>query len=126
MLGSRIAIPRTVTRRSTQSDAVSTLATADRYVVTPSDEFFFALEGRVLEANGRTWRIEVCGVHATPTDHWLQLHLRGPVSQGLTLRVPELDAAAVVEFVRDWLEGSLSTELEIAVTGRAYYPAVTS
>jgi hypothetical protein len=117
-----------VTRRSTRSDAVSTIAAADRYCITFSDEFFFALEGHSLIANGHAWRVEVCGIHsaAAPAQHWLQLQLKGPVAQALTLRVARLEVGYVLQVVRDWLEGSLPAALEASVTGRAYLPAFTS
>jgi alkylation response protein AidB-like acyl-CoA dehydrogenase len=57
---------------------------------------------------------------------WVQLHLRGRVSQGLTVRVARLDAREVLSLVHDWLEGLLPAALETAVTGRAYLPVLTS
>lgn len=100
--------------------------TADRYALTSSDELFFALDGRTVEADGDSWRIEVCGVHSTASRHWLQLQLCGPVAQGLTLRVERQDVPRVLGIVRDWLEGSLPAALESAVTGKAYQPVVTN
>lgn len=79
-----------------------------------------------MHATGDTWQIEVCGVHATPSQYWLQLHLRGPFSQGLTLRVPRLDVGYVLDLVREWLDGTLPAALEPSVTGRAYLPVLTN
>ncbi len=116
-----------VTRRTAQLDRMPARPlAADRYVLTATDEFFFALEGRTLEANSRTWTIEVCGVHSTGAQHWVQLQLCGPVAQEVTLRVPRLDAGEVVALVTRWLAGVLPAALESAVVGRAYLPAPTN
>jgi hypothetical protein len=125
-MGSGIAPSEAVVRRSAQLDAVSTLPTADRNTLTACDEFFFALDGQSFEANGETWTLDVCGVHAASRQQWVQLHLRGRVSQGLTVRVARLDAREVLSLVHDWLEGLLPAALETAVTGRAYLPVLTS
>jgi hypothetical protein len=114
-----------VTRRS-RFDNGSALAIAERCAITVSDEFFFALDGRDVAAHGERWRVEVCGIHSSTSQHWLQLQLRGPVTQGLTLRVPRLDFSEVLRTVEQWLEGSLPAAFETAVTGRAYLPALTN
>jgi hypothetical protein len=123
--GSGIALRRRVTRRS-RFDTGSALATAERCTITPADEFFFALEGRDVDANGERWSVEVYGIHSDASQHWLQLQLRGTVTQGLTLRVPRLDLSSVLQMVQQWLEGSLPAALETAVTGRAHLPALTN
>jgi hypothetical protein len=115
-----------VTRSSTRTDRRGALATADRNTLTASDEFFFMLEGCSLDANGDRWRIEVCGIHSSRSQHWLQLQLRGPITQSLTVRVPRLDVDYVLTLIRNWLEGSLPVVLESTVTGRAYLAAFTN
>src|SRR5712671_343389 len=54
--------------------------------VTAADELFFSLDGRLLSADDDEWRLEVCGVHSSGTDHWVQLNLHGLVGWGITLR----------------------------------------
>jgi hypothetical protein len=118
-----------VTRHFADSLGLQTLDDR-RNVVNPSDELFFALEGRTVESGGDTWRIEVCGVHSVVSadagnhDHWIQLNLCGPVECELTLRSACLDAAYVMSVVRDWLDDTVSSELEACLVGQCYAPAV--
>jgi hypothetical protein len=95
------------------------LKTPSRHVVSASDELFFALEGQAVNAGGDCWLIEVCGIHSADSRHWVQVQLRGPIVQGMTIRVPRLDAQQVVTVIRDWLEGLLPSALESAVTARS-------
>jgi len=120
-----IALLCVVTRR-TRFDNGSALAIAERFSITASDEFFFALEGRDVDASGERWRVGVCGIHSDGSQHWLQLQLQGSVTQDLTLRVPRFDLSEVLRTIQQWLEGSLPAALETAVTGRAYLPALTN
>jgi hypothetical protein len=120
-----IALLYVVTRR-TRFDNGSALAIAERFSITASDEFFFALEGRDVDASGERWRVEVCGIHSDGSQHWLQLQLQGSVTQHLTLRVPRFHLSEVLRTIQQWLEGSLPAALETAVTGRAYLPALTN
>lgn len=125
-LGAVIAATRTVPRKISNSGSIATLTPHDPYRITRSDELFFALEGRTLEAAGNRWRLEICGVHSADSQHWVQLNLRGAVSQGLTIRVRRLDARDVLTMVREWLEGVLPSSLESSVTGRSYLPVLTN
>ena len=75
--------------------------------VTDADEFFFNLDGRLLSEKDDEWRVEVCGVHTSGTEHWIQLNLRGLVAWGLTLRTDRLDAAGVLDKVQTWLHQTL-------------------
>jgi len=109
---------------SLASDTVQTSAEARRNLVNPSDELFFSLEGRAIESRGDTWRIEVCGVHSAAYCYWVQLNLRGPVQCELTLRTEQLDAAQIVDIVRDWLNDSMSSDVEPCLVGKAYKAAV--
>jgi hypothetical protein len=115
-------VPRNLTNRG----GAITFAPGDRNVITPSDELFFALEGRTVEAAGSDWRIEVCGVHSSDSQHWVQLQLRGPVNQGLTIRIPRLDTRYVLTMVCEWLEGLLPSALETSITGKSYLPLLTN
>jgi hypothetical protein len=115
-----------VPRKVSSSGSITLLTPQDPNRITRSDELFFALEGRTLEAAGDRWRLEVCGVHSADSQHWVQLHLRGRASQGLTIRVTRLDARDVLTMVREWLEGVLPSSLESSVTGRSYLPVLTN
>jgi hypothetical protein len=119
----RIAILSGVSRHPLGSSAVQTLD-ARRNLVNPSDELFFALEGRTVESQGDTWRIEICGVHSDGTHHWVQLNLNGPVQCGLTLRTERLESAHIVSMVRSWLDDSVPSDLETTLVGKLYAPAL--
>jgi hypothetical protein len=97
-----------------------------RHIVSASDELFFALEGETVEAQGDYWSIEVCGIHSAGSRHWVQLQLRGPSVQGITIRVSMLDAHQVVTVIREWLEGLLPSTLDSAVTASSYFAAPTN
>lgn len=75
--------------------------------VTDADEFFFNLDGRVLSEKDDEWRVEVCGVHTSGTEHWIQLNLRGLIAWGLTLRTDRLDATGVLDRIQTWLHQTL-------------------
>ena len=113
----------TVTRRFADTKGLQTLDDR-RNLVNPSDELFFALEGRTVDGGGDTWRIEVCGVHTVDAEHWIQLNLCGPVECELTLRSACLEAAHVMSVVRDWLDDTVPSELEPCLVGKTYAPAV--
>jgi hypothetical protein len=121
--GLRIAVLSCVSRSPLGSSAVQTLD-ARRNLVNPSDELFFALEGRTIESRGDRWRIEVCGVHSADAHHWVQLNLSGPVQCGLTLRTERLEALRVTEMVCDWLNDSVPSDLESSLVGKLYAPAL--
>jgi len=115
----------TVSRQVMNRSGVA-LETPHRHVITASDELFFALEGQTVEARGDCWLIEVCGIHSAGSRHWVQVQLRGPLVQGMTICVPRLDAHQVATVIREWLEGLLPSALESAVTARTYFAAPTN
>src|SRR5262249_14498255 len=121
VMGSGIALPSIVTRDFANPLGVLTLDER-RNLVNPSDELFFALEGRTIESSGDTWRIDVCGVHSVGDEHWIQLNLRGPVECELTLRADRLETAYVMALVRDWLDDRVPSELETCLVGKTYAP----
>jgi hypothetical protein len=122
--GLRIALFVVVSRHTIASESAAPANDARRNVVNPSDELFFSLEGRALESRGSLWRIEVCGVHSAALYHWIQLNLRGPMQCGLTLRADRLDAGHVVDVVQDWLDDSVSSDVEPCLVGKIYKPVV--
>jgi hypothetical protein len=71
--------------------------------VTAADELFFNLDGRILSTTDDEWRLEVCGVHTSGTEHWVQLHVHGTRECGLTLRTESLDAGDLLRRVDAWL-----------------------
>jgi hypothetical protein len=78
--------------------------------VTAADELFFSLDGRLLSADDDEWRLEVCGVHSSGTDHWVQLNLHGLVGWGITLRTDTLDASGILDRVSAWLHETMPAE----------------
>jgi len=121
-MGSGIALLSSVTRDFADPLGVLTLD-ARRNLVNPSDELFFALEGRTIESRGETWRLDVCGVHSVGDDHWIQLNLCGPVECELTLRSDRLETSYVMTLVRDWLDDRVPSELETCLVGKTYVAA---
>ena len=79
--------------------------------VTAADELFFNLDGRILSTTDDEWRVEVCGVHTSGIEHWVQLHVHGtrecgltiPTECSLTLRTERLDARGLLRRVDAWL-----------------------
>ena len=124
-MGAVIAARHSVARNASARGSVVAFAPRNRHAITSSDELFFSLEGRTVEAGGQCWQLEVCGVHSGSSQHWIQLQLRGPVLKGLTIRVPRLDTRRVLTIVCNWLEGSLPSDLERSVTGQTYLPVLT-
>jgi hypothetical protein len=72
-------------------------------VVTAADELFFNLDGRIVSTTDDEWRLEVCGVHTSGTQHWVQLNVHGVPGCGLTLRTESLDAGDLLRRVDAWL-----------------------
>jgi hypothetical protein len=87
--------------------------------ISPSDELFFLLEGQTVRSRGSNWRIQVCGVCSTDVDCWIQLSLSGPVICGVTLRTGFRDADTVLDLLRNWLDGSLPSDLEPCIVSQA-------
>ncbi|HEY7290948.1 MAG TPA: hypothetical protein VH583_14010 [Vicinamibacterales bacterium] len=104
-------IPRSVWQLQT--------AVSNPNLVSPSDELFFLLEGQRVYARGQSWRMDVCGIYSTDQERWVQLNLVGPAVCGVTLRAGFLDADAVIDLVRDWLDDTLSSEREGCIVGHA-------
>jgi hypothetical protein len=71
--------------------------------VTAADELFFNLDGRILSTREDEWRLEVCGVYTSGSEHWVQLHVHGTRECGLTLRTESLDARQLLRRVDAWL-----------------------
>jgi hypothetical protein len=102
-----------VTRRSVDSRSTTLGSYSDHSKqtgVTAADELFFSLDGRLLSADDDEWRLEVCGVHSSGTDHWVQLNLHGLVGWGITLRTDSLDAGGVLDRVNAWLHETMPAE----------------
>jgi hypothetical protein len=64
---------------------------------------FFNLDGRILSTRDDEWRLEVCGIHTSGTEHWVQLNVHGALGCGLTLRTESLDASQLLRRVDAWL-----------------------
>ena len=62
----------------------------------------------MLSADDDQWRVEVCGVHSSGTQHWIQLKLHGLVGWGVTLRTDTLSASKVLDRVSAWLRQTLA------------------
>jgi len=77
--------------------------------VTAADELFFNLDGRILSTTDDQWRLEVCGVHTSGTQHWVQLNVHGLVGCGLTLQTETLDARDLLRRVDAWLNLAVRT-----------------
>ena len=86
--------------------------------LTPSDELFFSLEGRTVQSGAECWRVEVCGVHSTPSHYWVQMNLRGSVSYGITVRSLVPDPAGLLETLRDWLDDPTLDDLDFPVLNK--------
>ncbi|HVP86791.1 MAG TPA: hypothetical protein VMU79_01820 [Casimicrobiaceae bacterium] len=86
--------------------------------ISSSDELFFLLEGQTVRSRGNNWRIQVCGVYSTAVDRWIQLSLSGPLACGMTLRTGFRDADGVLDLLRDWLDGSLPSDLEPCIVSQ--------
>ena len=76
--------------------------------VTAADELFFNLDGWILSTAEDKWRLEVCGVHTSGSQHWVQFTGHGLIQCGLTLRTETLDVADLLSRVDAWLNLFLS------------------
>ncbi len=72
-------------------------------VVTPADELFVNLDGSILKVGGSSWRVEVCGIHTTDQQSWVQVHLVGADEYGVTVATSDLSARTVRGLLLDWL-----------------------
>ena len=57
-------------------------------------------------------------MYSTAVDRWIQLSLSGPFACGMTLRTGFRDADGVLDLLRDWLDGSLPTDLEPCIVSQ--------
>jgi hypothetical protein len=71
--------------------------------ITPADELFLNLDGTIVNVSLQSWRIEVCGIHSSHAQNWVQLHVWGNTSYGLTLCLEALDAAPIRRMLVHWL-----------------------
>ena len=80
-------------------------ATGSLSTLTIADELFFRLDGSLLDAGGRTWRIEICGIHGSGPCRWIQLELHGEHDEScrLTLRADHLGASRIRALLTEWL-----------------------
>ena len=78
--------------------------------VNLADQLFFDLDGRLIEARDDEWRVEVCGVHSSTQQHWVQVNVVGPVACGLTLRTESLDASDILDRLSGWIEQSMPSD----------------
>jgi len=101
---------------------VLTATTGNRNVVSPSDELFFLLEGQIVSSRSGSWRVEVCGVYSTDSDRWVQLNLSGPYRCGVTLRAGFREPAAIVDLLINWLDDTLTVDLESCIVSQASRP----
>lgn len=76
--------------------------------VSSADELFFNLDGQILVVDDNRWKVEVCGIHSTDTQNWVQLNLSGPLHARLTVRTAALDRSSVMQPVISWIEGGCS------------------
>jgi hypothetical protein len=72
--------------------------------ITSADELFASLDGQLLTTDDAYWRVQVCGIHSSGAQHWVQLSLCGPVWCGLTLRADSFDASDILDQVAAWLQ----------------------
>jgi hypothetical protein len=77
--------------------------------VTAADELFFNLDGRILPSSEDQWRLEVCGVYSSGTQHWVQVNVQGVPGCGITLRTDTLDATDLLRRVDAWLSLAIRT-----------------
>jgi hypothetical protein len=107
--GAEIANVRLVARKFIRSRdlALSSDSSEPAVGVTAADELFFNLDGRIVSTTEDAWRLEVCGVHSSGTQHWVQLNVHGAIGCGLTLRTENLDAGQLISRVGAWLNAAL-------------------
>ena len=107
--GAQIANVRFVIRKFIPSRdlALSSDNSESAVGVTAADELFFNLDGRIVSTTDDAWRLEVCGVHSSGTQHWVQLNVHGTIGCGLTLRTENLDAGQLISRVGAWLNAAL-------------------
>lgn len=115
-VGVRIALLSYVTDSSRRIHITTDVTPSS---ISPSDEMFFLLEGQTVRSRRNNWRIQVCGVYSTAVDCWIQLSLSGPLPCGVTLRTGFRDADGVLALLRDWLDGSLPSNLEPCIVSQA-------
>jgi hypothetical protein len=75
----------------------------DAASVTAADELFVNLDGSILKLGQSSWRVEICGIHASERRNWIQVHLVGTDEYGVTLATDDLSARHVREQLFDWL-----------------------
>lgn len=75
----------------------------------PDDGFYSALDGHIVRAGGRSWRVILFSVRVDDGQCWVQLALRGPQDYALTMCLRSGEGARhVVGLIRAWLVDSSS------------------
>ena len=91
----------------------------DRALST-ADYLFFGLDGHIFAEGPQSWRCDVCGIHITETDFWIQLALSGKSEHMLTLQLPrDSKTADAVKAIGDWLGGNIQADSPV----RSHLPA---
>lgn len=68
------------------------------------DELFATVDGRTVSVKGRTWRIEIAGIHADEHSYWVQLSaVDGRDRHDATLRVDRSGARDLLKQTRRWI-----------------------
>lgn len=74
--------------------------------LTPSDEWFAAIDGQTVRCRDFDWHVQVFGIHNSGDRWWFQVGFDGPNHVSGTFESGEERPAAVLNALTDWLEST--------------------
>jgi hypothetical protein len=77
--------------------------------LTPSDEWFAAIDGQTVRCKNSDWHVQVFGIHNSGDRWWLQVGFDGPCHMSGTFEAGHDRPTAVLEALTDWLDTTEET-----------------
>src|SRR5436309_14910596 len=72
--------------------------------LTPSDEWFAAVDGQTVRCRDFDWHVQVFGIHHTGNRWWFQVGFEGPEQVTGTFEARAERPAEVLNALTQWLE----------------------
>jgi len=77
--------------------------------LTPSDEWFAAIDGQTVRGRNSDWQVQVFGIHNSGSRWWFQVGFDGPSQMSGTFEAGHDRPKAVLEAITDWLDTTEET-----------------
>jgi hypothetical protein len=83
--------------------------------LTPSDEWFAAIDGQTVHCRNSDWHVQVFGIHQVGDRWWFQVGFDGPRQMSGTFEAAERRPGAVLNALSDWLDTTEDTPSNVPI-----------